>query len=201
MISDVPDRHRDRRAHRARAGGAVVAAIAVTAIAFGGCGGGGDEGGGGTTTTSAAAPTTTSSQSATTSTTSTTSTGSGSGDGQGGQTHTTIRQVVDAVLTSADPEKACRSQYVTEHYLATAYGGKQGCVQAQSSTATADSVHFGEETMRAILDGTAQVPREATAKVVPDGGLYGGDQITVSLVREDRSWKVDKLKSNAPVGP
>jgi hypothetical protein len=48
---------------------------------------------------------------------------------------------------------------------------------------------------------TAAPPPRAAAKVVPKGGLYDGDKITVSLVKEDGTWKVDSLKSNAPVGP
>jgi hypothetical protein len=36
--------------------------------------------------------------------------------------------------------------------------------------------------------------------VVPTGGPYDGERITVSLVRDPR-WAVDQLKSNVPVGP
>jgi ribonuclease PH len=42
---------------------------------------------------------------------------------------------------------------------------------------------------------------KATATVHPVDGLYDGEKITVSLVKEDGTWKVDSLKSNAPVGP
>jgi hypothetical protein len=41
----------------------------------------------------------------------------------------------------------------------------------------------------------------ATVKVVPHGGVYDGEKLTVSLIKEDQDWKVDSLKSNAPVGP
>jgi hypothetical protein len=170
-----------------------VLAIAF-ALAVAGCGGGGDEG---SSTTSTNDSTSTSTQSTSTESGSTTSTGGGSTIGQGGQTHTTIRQAVDAVLLSADPEKACGSDYVTQHYLKSAYGGKQGCVQGQSSRTAANSLRISEM----IPLDTAAPPPRAAVDLVPDGGLYDGEKITVSLVKEDDSWKVDELKSNAPVGP
>jgi hypothetical protein len=113
----------------------------------------------------------------------------------------TIRQAVDAVLVSADPNMACGTSYVTDHYLEKAFGGKQGCVRAQSPKSAASSVRLNDVELRAIVSGTNPPPRHASVKAVPDGGLYGGDEITVSLVREDGGWKVDALKSNAPVGP
>jgi hypothetical protein len=198
LISGVPDGSRDRGAHGARGVAAVVVGLAFASIAAGGCGGGGDEGSTPNgTTSSAGAPTTTSSQRTATSSS---TTSSQTTTEQVAQAHTTIRQAVEAVLVSADPTKACGSSYVTAHYLQAAYGGRQGCVQAQSSKSAASSVHFDDVTMRAILGG-GHSRREASAKVAPDGGLYGGDKITVSLVREDGDWKVDALKSNAPVGP
>jgi hypothetical protein len=81
---------------------------------------------------------------------------------------------------------------VTQQYLEMAYGGEQGCIQAQTPGAAADFLHsYKFEAGR----------NKAVATVRPGGGLYDGDKITVSLVREGGSWKVDELKSNAPVGP
>jgi hypothetical protein len=42
---------------------------------------------------------------------------------------------------------------------------------------------------------------QATVTLRPVGGLYDGEKLTVSLVKENGDWKVDELKSNAPVGP
>jgi hypothetical protein len=196
LISDVSYRHRDGRTHRARALAAVVAVLSFASIAAAGCGGG-SGGGSSTSTTTTSAGGSTTSQSTTTSSSSTTGTGGGSTTGQVGQAHTTVPQAVNAVLTSADPEKACGSAYVTQHYLEAAYGGKQGCVQGQSSRSAASSLHI---TQTIPLD-TATPPPRAAVELVPDGGLYNGDKITVSLVKEDGSWKVDQLKSNAAVGP
>jgi hypothetical protein len=41
----------------------------------------------------------------------------------------------------------------------------------------------------------------ATVMLRPSDGTYDGDKITVSLIRVDGIWKLDALKSNAPVGP
>ncbi len=99
------------------------------------------------------------------------------------------------MLTSSDPAKVCSTRYVTQHYLGVAYGGRQGCVQAQSPKNAAGSVDVGLTTQ------ASNRPRAATTKATTKGGLYDGEKLTVSLVREDGSWKVDGLKSNAPVGP
>ncbi len=102
------------------------------------------------------------------------------------------------MLVSGDSKKACGSGYVTPHYLEAAYGGKQGCLQAQSAHSAAKSLRIGD----VIRPDTASSPPPvAIAKVVPSGGLYDGEKITVSLVKEGGDWKVDELRSNAPVGP
>jgi hypothetical protein len=190
LISDVRDRPGDRGAHGARAAAAV---LAIVAVAFGGCGGGGGEGSGTSSgNTSASAPTSTSSEPTITAQQSTTSTSGGSTTGQVGEAQTTVRQAVDAVLVSADPKKACGNKYVTQHYLEAAYGGEQGCAQAQRPGSAADNLG----SYQATANGS-----RATVTARPSGGLYNGEKITVSLVKEDGNWKVDELKSNAPVGP
>jgi hypothetical protein len=196
LINDVPDRPGDRGVHRARAAAAVVATLTIVVA---GCGGGSDEGGTDASDTTSTTPSTSTSATSTT-TTEQSTTSTETTTEQVGAAPTTIRQAVDAVLVSADSDEACGSSYVTQRYLEMAYGGKQGCVQAQSSNVTADSVHFDDVTLR-MVTGTDPPRRTASAKVVPDGGLYGGDELTVSLVKEDGNWKVDELKSNAPVGP
>jgi hypothetical protein len=141
-------------------------------------------------TTTATAPT----QAA--SATSTTTSPRGASAGQAAQ-RLTIPEVVEAVLTSSDPAQVCSTRYVTQHYLSAAYGGKQGCVQAQDPKSAASSVQVSQSIQ---LDGAAP-PVQATAKAVPKGGIYDGENLTVSLVKEDGTWKIDGLKSNAPVGP
>jgi hypothetical protein len=38
-------------------------------------------------------------------------------------------------------------------------------------------------------------------KIVPKGGVYSGEKLTVTMVKEGDDWKIDAVKSNAPVGP
>jgi hypothetical protein len=195
LIDDVPDGPGTGRVHRSRAVAAAVAAVAaaLVAAAVAGCGGGGSEGSGSSSSASVSTTQTTSSQTATR-TTSTTSTGGGPGTGQVGQ-FLSIPQVVKTVLTSSDPAKTCGTQYVTQHYLSAAYGGRQGCVQAQNPKNSADALRVGPVTQ------ASNEPRMASVKASPRGGLYDGEKLTVSVVKEQDTWKVDGLKSNAPVGP
>jgi hypothetical protein len=185
LISDVPHRPEDRRGRRAGAASLVATALACAALA--GCGGGGGGGTSSATTTSAGGGT--SGQG--TSTTAGSPFGSGGGTAKG---HT-VSDVLDAVLTSGDPDKACGTDFVTERYLSAAYGGEQGCVQATKSQSAADSLDIQG------LAGESAKPGSVSVTVVPHGGVYDGEKITVSLVREGPEWKIDALKSNAPVGP
>ena len=109
--------------------------------------------------------------------------------------HRTIPEVIEAVLSSSDPATACGADHVTAHYLNVAYGGKQGCVQAQSQGSAARSVD-----LQAGAHPSPEASR-ASVKVVPRGGIYDGEKLTVMLVRRAGSWKIDALESNAPVGP
>jgi hypothetical protein len=163
---------------------------AVTSAALAGCGGGGGGGSTSTATTSAGASGgTTSGQSGTT------TAGFPFGSGGGVAKGHTVSGVLDAVLTSGDPDKACGTNYVTERYLSTAYGGEQGCEQATKPQSAADSVDI-----QGVAGGSAK-PGSVSVKVVPHGGVYDGEKITVSLVKEGPEWKIDSLNSNAPVGP
>jgi hypothetical protein len=126
---------------------------------------------------------------------STTTTG-GSNGGQAGQ-RLTVPQVIEAVLTSSDPATVCGADYVTQHYLSAAYGGKQGCIQAQDPKNAAASVQI----KHLQAPDPTFTPLTSKGTVIPQGGLYDGEKLTISLVQEDGTWKVDALKSNAPVGP
>jgi hypothetical protein len=102
-----------------------------------------------------------------------------------------VRTGAEAVLTSSDPAEAC-GKYVTDHYLTVAYGGRQGCIDAQAPGSVADKLDFKD--LR--IEGN-----RAMAVVVPSGGLYDGERVTVSLVRHGPHWAVDVLDANIPVGP
>ena len=169
-----------------------LASAAIAAVALAGCGGGG--GTSTTTTTGASAG-----GQATSTTAQGTTTGAGSGSGKpyggGAAKGHSVADVLDAVLASGDPSKACSVDYVTEGYLSDAYGGKQGCVQAQTPKSAATSVNI-----LGVVAGSSQAGT-ATVRVAADGGLYDGEKLTVSLVKDGDDWKIDSLKSNAPVGP
>jgi hypothetical protein len=189
LINDVPHRHGDRGRRTARAAALAIAAIVAAALAA--CGGGGSSTSAGTTTPggtpggTASAPGTT------------TSSGSGNpfGGSGGAEKGHTVADVLDAVLASGDPNKACSTDYVTEQYLRAAYGDEQGCVQAQKPSSAAKSVDI-----EGLVGGSGE-SGTATVKVVAHGGVYAGEKITVSLVKEGDAWKIESLKSNAPVGP
>jgi hypothetical protein len=97
---------------------------------------------------------------------------------------------VDVLLTSTNPI-VCSPLVVTERYLKAAYGGHEGCIKSLAPGSVAKSISFKD----------LQVGKErARAVVVPVGGPYDGQQITVSLVRTSH-WAVNALHSNVPVGP
>ncbi len=86
----------------------------------------------------------------------------------------------------------CGPPVATSGYVKAGYGSRQGCVKAtQSHAGVADKLQF-----RSVrVTGST-----ATAVVIPSGGLYDGQRLTVSLVR-DSHWAVDALHSDVPVGP
>jgi hypothetical protein len=194
LINDVPDGPGGRRPNGPRTIAALVAALAVALVAatIAGCGGGSSES---STSTSASVSTTqTTSPQATTTSTDPTTTGSTSGSGGSGHGQTP-QQAVNGVLTKAGADNCVAGgggSNVTEHFIHAAYGDTGGCIHAQNEGAVAKSL--GSYSQK-ITGSTA------TAQVRPVGGIYDGEKITVSLVMEDGGWKVDGLKSNAPVGP
>jgi hypothetical protein len=102
-----------------------------------------------------------------------------------------IEIAIEGALASGDPKLACE-RFVTEHYLRTTYGDRTACVQGQAPGSAAKSVK---------ISGIAVDGESAKAVAVPKGGPSSGDRLRVTLVREGDAWKVDALRSNAPVGP
>ena len=189
LINDVPDGPGDRRPNGPRTIAAPVAALATALLtaAFAGCGGGGSES---STSTSASVSTTRSTSAQTPSMSSTTI-----------STTATVKEAnhpptpaaaVRLLLLSSTPQTACSSDVVTQHYLRAAYGGRGACSKAVSSKNAAKSL--GAVGTR-ITGGTVMVT------VHPVGGIYDGEKITVSLIKNGAGWQVDGIKSNAPVGP
>ena len=73
-----------------------------------------------------------------------------------------------------------------------AYGGRQGCFRAQAPGSAARKLDAKD--LR--IDGN-----RATVVVVPSGGPYDGERVTVSIVHDGPRWAVDALSANVPVGP
>jgi hypothetical protein len=179
---DVRDRPRRRDGAHA---GALALAVAIVVIALAGCGGGDedDTSSSRTASTSAQAP-------------ASTSTTAGGDDGSVPETpgsKQAVRTAVEVVLTSGDPADAC-GRYVTDHYLRVAYGGRQGCIQAQGPGSAARS-------LRTFRAHSGEVAGTASAEAVPVGGPYDGAKLRVSLVQGGPGYQVDALHSNVPVGP
>jgi hypothetical protein len=173
----VPDRSLRRTGGHA---GAAALAVATVAAALAGCGGGD-----GTASSNAGASTTTATTPGTT---------QASGGGPTGLTPSGARKVAEAVLASNDPADAC-GRYVTPHYLDVAYGGRAGCVQAQTPGSSARSLR----SFRIVKEGTQGSIAIATA--VPNGGPYDGSKVTIRLIGGSRGYQVDALHSDVPVGP
>ena len=101
-----------------------------------------------------------------------------------------VQGTVKLVLTTTIPA-ICKPPFVTGRYLEAAYGGRQGCINAQPAR-IAHKLDFEE--LRINGD-------RATAVVIPSDGTYDGERVTVSLVRDGRRWAVDELEADVPVGP
>jgi hypothetical protein len=175
-------RDRPRRRDGAHAG-ALALAVAIAAGVLWGCGDGGDD------TASSPPP---SAQGSTSTSTTTGKSGGSAPESPGSKV--AVRTAVEAVLTSVEPVDACR-KYVTDHYLNVAYGGKQGCVQAQAPGSGARSLR----SFRIVQFGTQGTI--AVAEAVPNGGPYDGSKVVISLLFGSDHYRVDRLHSNVPVGP
>ena len=187
MGGDVRDRPRRRDGAHA---GALALAVAIAAGVLWGCGDGADDTAGSPPTKS-----TTAAQGTTSGPTKTTTSGRNGGSAPASLgSKPAVRTAVAAVLTSTDPVDAC-DKYVTDHYLNVAYGGRQGCVQAQAPGSAARSLR----SFRIVQFGTQGTI--AVAAAVPNGGPYDGSKVVISLLFGSDHYRVDRLHSNVPVGP
>ncbi|MGZ8665607.1 MAG: hypothetical protein ACXWZM_00695 [Solirubrobacterales bacterium] len=107
-----------------------------------------------------------------------------------------IKGAIEAVLAPHPPGPASARTacglFVTGRYVLTTYGTRQGCIRALVPGSAADSIEVSAVVVRG---------EQATARAVPRGGPSSGEMITVRLVKAGSVWKVDSLRSNAPVGP
>jgi hypothetical protein len=104
-------------------------------------------------------------------------------------------EVITAVFTDAgSPEEAC-DELVTDSFVRDAYGAPQGCRAARAPQALASRVEVSK--LRESGD-------QATAIVTPDGGVYDGIEVDVTLIADPEqpdSWLLDSLVADVPAGP
>lgn len=95
------------------------------------------------------------------------------------------------MLASGLPSLACDDS-ATKNFVKTTFGDRAGCERASVPASAAS-----------FVDVTAIVIKgdKATATARPTGGPSDGETIKVELRRQGGAWKVDSLRSNAPVGP
>lgn len=84
------------------------------------------------------------------------------------------------------------SEGMTPQFLRKSYGGRPGCLASRRPNALATASMLGNASARA---GRWAIPAR------PKGGTYDGDKLTITVVKTDGAWKIDGLRSNAPVGP
>ena len=130
---------------------------------------------------------TTTPQTTSTGTTSTTT------DGTGGQTdEELIKTTVTGFLVTPNDPTVC-DDLITPAFLKASYGGRAGCVAARKPAALADNV---------VILGSKPGQQGATIVTVkPQGGVFAGQTLKVTVVKSANGWKIDKITSDAKVGP
>lgn len=121
-------------------------------------------------------------------TTSETTTG-GTTTTQPGNDQAAITAVVTDFLTKADAPGAC-TKLVTPAFVKRSYGSEKGCEASRKPSAMAKRVTIKP----AGGNGTV-----VTAK--PQGGVFGGETLEVTLINLDGRWTIDRITSNVKVGP
>jgi hypothetical protein len=105
---------------------------------------------------------------------------------------TTIEGTLETVLTGASDAALICDQLVTDRYVRSAYGAREGCIAAQKPGALADSVEIME---------VEEAGDSASAVAIPRGGPYDGVDVEVELIDEVGGWRVDSLLADVPAGP
>jgi hypothetical protein len=115
-------------------------------------------------------------------------------EGERGEEGPTGREAIErnvaAVISGGDPEVVC-DELATERFVRSAYGAPEGCNDAVAAQRAVDVRVVG-----VAIDGSS-----ARATAIPLDGPSEGERLKAELVLEDGVWKLDSLRSNAPVGP
>lgn len=118
--------------------------------------------------------------------------GGGSGDSSGSSgssgAEAEVEEVVKSSATDSDPANCTETntlKFDEQLVHEEGHGAVKSCEsEAESGTATADSVTL----TKVKVKGPA-----ATLEAAFEGGLYDGQTIAVSLVKEGSQWKVDQV--------
>lgn len=113
------------------------------------------------------------------------------GGGQSGGEAERIEAAVAAALISAKASEAC-DEAVTPGFVERAYGDRRGCAAALDPAARAEAAEVRDLEIS---------PDAAIAVIRPIGGVYDGERLEVTLVREGDAWRVDRLEADVAVGP
>ena len=101
-----------------------------------------------------------------------------------------IRATVTTYLVKPNDPTVC-DDLITPAFLKRSYGNRAGCVAARKPSALAKSV-----TIKPLEEGTGTM---VSAK--PKGGVFAGQTLKVTVINIDGKWMIDKISSNAKVGP
>jgi hypothetical protein len=101
-----------------------------------------------------------------------------------------IRATVTTYLVKPNDPTVC-DELITPAFLKRSYGNRAGCVAARKPSALANSV-----TIKPLEGGTGTM---VSAK--PKGGVFAGQTLKVTVINIDGKWMIDKISSNAKVGP
>jgi hypothetical protein len=103
-----------------------------------------------------------------------------------------IRSTIVGFLSKPNDPSVC-DRLITPAFLKDVYGNRQGCVAARKPRALADGV--------TILARKPGPGRSTIVTVKPQGGVFRGQTLKVTLVKSGGVWKIAKITSNAKVGP
>ncbi len=166
----------------------VLTAALAAALALGGCGG--DEPEPPETPPTLTAPEATTQSGGSTTTQPDPDAPAENDEGTGGSQPAPAASAEDAIravlTTEGDAEQACTA-FVTEEFVATAYGGRANCVAARRPSALAGSLRISDE-------------GGGTYTVIPSGGPYDGVEVEVEVVESD-GYRVSSLVADVPPGP
>ena len=100
-----------------------------------------------------------------------------------------IEQTVRTFLTVPNDRSVCED-LITPNFLKRSYGNMSGCLASRKPSAMARSVSI-----------TFPPKQPPTVQAKPTGGVYAGQKLDIEVVFIEGQAMIDKLKSNAKVGP